>query len=120
MSATLRATLVIEHNGAEVRRISRSLSVDEVQSFEHEKATGGGYASLPIGELSSLQFLLLESVDRAITLRLNGQSDAGLNVNAGGFVLLVNAPATAGASTNATIDNSSGSTANLRGIAGGT
>lgn len=120
MSSTLRATLVIERDGMEVRRLSRALVVDEVQAFQTEKASGGGFAALPTGELTTVQFLLLESVDQLTTLRLDGQSDAGIPVNAGGLVLVVNSVIDAGASTNATIDNSSGSTANLRGLAGGT
>lgn len=120
MAAIFRATIVLERNGVEIRRIVRRVSVDENQSFDYDKATGGGYASLPVGELATLQLLLLENIDQAVTVRLNGQSDAGILLTAGGLLLMLGGSLTDGAATNATVDNSSGSTTVLRGVAGGT
>lgn len=99
--------------------IVRRITCDESQPFVYEKATGGGYASLPATQLDTLQLLLL-LVDQQQTLRLDGQSDAGLVINAGGLVLLLNVTVDAGASTNAAIENTSGSTALNQGLAAGT
>lgn len=120
MAVNLRATLILERNGVEVRRLSRLVVVDEAQTFDIEKAAGGGFATLPITEVGVVQVLLVESIDRQVTLRLAGQSDAGLTLNAGGFVCVVGATLASSASTNATVDNPSGFIANLRGVAGGT
>lgn len=120
MAAVFRATVVIERNGVEVRRLVRRFSVDENQAFDYDRESSGGYVSLPVSELTTLQFLLLENLNQVVTVRLNGQSDAGVSLPAGGVLLLVGASLTAGASTNVTVDNSSGSPTILRGMAGGT
>lgn len=99
--------------------ITRRVTVDEVQQFSTEQATGGGYASLPLTNLDQLDFLLLQP-SQQITIRLNAQSDAGLVVNGGGLLLIVDSAIAAAAATNATTSNASGSTALLSGVAGGT
>ena len=84
--------------------------VDEFQSFAYEKATGGGYETLPTTQIATLQALALVA-DQAVTLRLDGQSDAGIVLSAGGLLLVLDATIDASATTNVTLDNSSGSTA---------
>ena len=93
--------------------------VDEVQEFSYEKATGGGHESIPTTQLGELQVLAI-TADQALTIRLDGQSDAGVVLAARGLLLIVDGDLDAGASTNATIDNSSGSTAQVSGLGGGT
>lgn len=97
----------------------RRVTVDEVQQFMTEQATGGGYATLPVTSLDQLDVLLLQP-SQQVTVRLSAQSDQGLVLNAGGFLLIVDAAIAAAAATNATTSNASGVTANLSGIAGGT
>lgn len=121
MPANIELTLTIKRDGKLLAGfpLYRRLAVDEAQSFVVEQASGGGYATLPITSLDTLQMLLLNP-SRQVTLRLNGQSAQGLVINAGGIFLFLDGSCTAGASTNATVDNSSGNTALLEGLAGGT
>lgn len=98
---------------------TRRVSVDEVQQFQTEQATGGGYATLPVTSLDQLDVLLLQPTQQ-ITVRLSAQSDQGIVLNAGGFLLVVDATIAAAAATNATTSNASGTTAVLTGLAGGT
>lgn len=100
--------------------VTRRIEVDEAQAFDYEKASGAGYAALPADQLDTIQALILRS-DQAITLRLNNQSDAGVLLNAGGLVIVLDATIAAGAGAmNAKLENTSGSTAGINGIAGGT
>lgn len=120
---TLEVTLSLKMNGTELTSLGfpiiRRVEVDEAQPFDVTRATGGGYVALPTGELDEIQVLVVKS-DQSVTLRLDGQSDAGIVVNAGGIVVLFDTDLDDGASTNATLDNSSGSDAQIKGIAGGT
>lgn len=115
-------TLSLKQNGVEVfgTPIRRRLEVDESTGVvEYEKATGGGYAALPTSIMDELNLLVVRT-DKAVTLRLDGQSDAGLALQAGGLVIIVDADIDAGATTNVTVDNSSGDTALIKVLAGGT
>ena len=100
--------------------LTKRIECDEAQTFDYEKATGGGYAALPTGELAEIQVLIVRPMSQQVTLRLDAQSDAGIIVNAGGFAILCDVDIDAGAATNATIDNSSSSTTSVRGVAAGT
>ena len=119
--STLEVTVSVKRDGLSVPGFPwiRRLEVDESQEFGVERATGGGYVALPTSEMGEVQVLALRS-DKQVTLRLDGQSDAGIVINAGGLVLLMDVDIDAGASTNATLDNASGSTALVEGISGGT
>lgn len=121
MADILDVTVTVKLNGRDVKGFpyQKRLVVDEVQQFAYEKATGGGYETLPITQIATLQALVL-APDQALTVRVDGQSDAGLVLNAGGLLLLLDSTTDAGASTNATIDNSSGSTAVITGLGAGT
>jgi hypothetical protein len=100
--------------------VIRRLEVDENQQFKYEKTSGGGFSALPLDQLGEIQALLLES-DQQITLRLDGQSDAGIVLNPGGLIFLMDVDIDAGAgASNASVENASGSTANIKGIGAGT
>ena len=120
MSTSLKVTVLVEKDGIEVRRLVRRLTVIDALEASYTKVTGGGYVTLPTGELAELQVLVVESVDQQTTLRLDAQSDAGIVLNAGGFLVVVDGDIDAAAATNAKVDNSSGSDALLHVIAGGT
>lgn len=121
MPSNIELTLTMKRDGKLIAGFPmyRRLQVDEAQAFNVEQASGGGYVTLPITSIDTLQMLLLNP-SRQVTVRLNGQSAQGLIINAGGLLLFVDATVTAGASVNATIDNASGNTAVLEGLAGGT
>lgn len=119
-----KAKLEIERDGTLLPGFPmvRRLEVDERQEGDVEEADdadSGVFNALPTSSLSTVQFLFLTS-DQQVTIRLDGQSDAGIVLNAGGFLLISNATIDAGASTNATINNTTGSTANIKLISGGT
>jgi len=119
---TIEVEVTVKRDGRplEYLRTVRRIEVDEAQEFVYEKADGGGFVTLPVGELAEIQALVFQSVDQLTTLRLDGQSDAGIVLNAGGMVVIIDCDIDAAAATNALVDNSSGSVALLRGLAGGT
>lgn len=121
MADILDITVIIKRNGRDVAGFpyQKRMVVDELQSFAYEKATGGGYETLPTTQIATLQALALVA-DQALTIRLDGQSDAGIVLSAGGLLLVLDATLDASASTNATLDNSSGSTAVITGLGAGT
>lgn len=121
MADILDVTVIIKRNGREVAGFpyQKRMVVDELQQFSYEKATGGGYETLPTTQISTLQALAIVA-DQALTIRLDGQSDAGIVLSAGGLLLALDITADASASTNATLDNSSGSTAVITGLGAGT
>jgi hypothetical protein len=121
MADQIEVTVSIKLNGWEIAGFPyrRRILVDEAQQFSYEVATGGGYGTLPTTQIAALSLLAL-TADQAITARLDGQSDAGVALNAGGLLLLIDSNVDAGASTNATVDNSSGSTAVVKGLGAGT
>ena len=103
--------------------VIRRLELDEGQQFEYEKADDGDattFSALPADQIATIQALILQT-DQVVTLRLDGQTDAGIVVNAGGLVLLFDVTIDAGAgASNAKVNNNSGATALLKGITGGT
>lgn len=121
--ASIEVTLTIKVDGMPLpgMPIQKRLEVDEhTGRVEFEQATGGGYAALPgTSALSEVQFLFLRA-NKAVTLRLDGQSDAGIPLNAHGLILIMDADIDVGASTNATLDNGSGATALVQALAAGT
>lgn len=117
----LKVTVLVELDGEPIAPFPyvRRLTVTEAQAFEFSKATGGGYTALPTEQIASLKALAVRATDQTVTVRLDAQSDAGILLSAGGLVLIVDATIDAGASTNATVDNSSGSATILRGLGAG-
>ena len=98
----------------------RRIQVDEAQQFAVEQNTGGGYVTLPITSLDTVQALVL-STNQQVTVRMNGQSTGGLILTNGGVLIFVDGSlGNASSSANVTIDNSSGTTVVLEGLAGGT
>lgn len=95
---------------------TRRLSLDELQSaLPYEKASGAGFVDLPLGELGTVQFLLIEP-DQATTYQFANGTPGNIALNANGLLLLVNANLTA----TPEVENTSGSTAKIKVQAGGT
>src|SRR5437870_8642523 len=105
---TVKVTLNVEIDSQQVEGypIVKQLTADELQGFTYEKADGGGYVAVPVGELSTVQFLLLRP-SQAVTIRLNGQSDAGIMLSANSVLLI--AGATIDTATLVSVNNASGS-----------
>lgn len=125
MASILRLVVQLEQDGQPLAGfpITRRLQVDETAVFAIEKdGTGDAtYSALPTSALDAINFFVLQT-DKAVVLRLDGQSDAGLMLNPGAVVLVCDAQIDFGANTNATVNNSAaaGTIAALRGLAGGT
>lgn len=125
MSATLEFTLSIKKDGELLPEsfIIKRLTVDEIQSFNYEQVAHGDavtFTALPAGEIATINALILRS-DKVVTLRLDGQSDAGIEIKAGGMIILTDVTIDAGAgASNAKLNNNSGGTAILKGFVAGT
>jgi hypothetical protein len=121
MSSQIKVTVLIERDGALLPGfpLVRRLTVDEAQSADTEQASSASYVAFPSNQLDTIQLLLIRA-DQATSIRFNNQSDAGLPLNANGFVIVVDSNIASGIATNCTIQNNSGSTANLKGVACGT
>jgi hypothetical protein len=118
---TLEITLAVKRNGVAVPglQLTKRIAVDEFQSFVYEAADAAGYVSIPSSQIDTVQALVVSS-DQAVTVRLNGQSDAGLVLNAGGLLVMLDGTLNSAVATNTTISNSSGNAAIISGFAGGT
>ena len=117
---TIKVTINVEIDGVQLEGypLIKRLSVDEVQQFNYEKTDGGGYAAMPLDQLSNIQMLVVKP-SKQVTLRLDAQTDAGIVVNANGIVILADVTID-DAVTRAMVNNDSGEIAVLKGIGAGT
>jgi hypothetical protein len=109
-------------DGVRQTHMVKRIQVDEDIQVRYAKADDGNnttFTTLPIGELDEVQFLYL-TPSAQMTLRLDGQSDAGITINSGGLIVLFDVDIDAGSSTNATINNNSGAEADVKGFVAGT
>lgn len=97
----------------------RRREYDEVRAFQFDQATGGGYVNAPLTGLTTIQALILIP-DQAVTIRVGGQTDGGAPIEAGGLYQLNGTTLDNSGGGAVQIDNSSGLTVNVRGIALGT
>ncbi len=122
-NAKTRISIELDGNPNPLQRIIRRLEQPEFQSFSYEKADDGDtttFTAVPLGEIASIGLLYLES-DQQVTIRLDGQTDAGILINADGFILLHDVLIDAGAgASNLSINNNSGVTAKITGMGFGT
>ena len=97
--------------------LTRRVTLDEVQAaLPYEKVTGGGFVDLPtIAELATKQFILFQG-DKALSLRFGSGAAGDLVLGANAIVLVVDMNHTA----DLEVDNSSGTTAKIKVIVGGT
>lgn len=88
---------------------------DEAIAFSYDQASGAGYVAIPGSTaITTIQFAVLQPT-QDVTVRINGQADEGTPVSAGGIFLCMNTAITA-----ITVDNSSGSSVDIRGALFGT
>lgn len=119
MASNIRAVLLIEIDGQPVRSfpLTRRIAVDETQSFSYEKTSGAGFADVPDGQISTGQFLLLQP-DQAIDVQFSDGAGGPevVTINPGGLLLVLDGSWSNGVE----IENTSGSTAVIKGTVGGT
>lgn len=104
--------------------VTRRIEVDEVQTFKYEKAADNDsttFSGVPADQIATIQALCLRT-SKAVTLRLDGQTDAGIVLNAGGMVIILDATIDAGAgASNAKLNNpDDADVAIIEGFAAGT
>ena len=121
---TLKATVNLELNGISLSGypVVKRLEMDESQEFRYEKVDDTDavtFVALPTSQIDSIQALAIQT-DQQLTFRFDGQTDAGILLNAGGLILIIDATIDAAAATNATVNNNVQPTANITGIAAGT
>ena len=123
--ATFEFTISIKRDGVELSGLplTRRLELTEDESFNHAKADDGNsttFLAFTAAQIAEVRAMLFRG-DGETTLRLDGQSDAGIVVQKDGFVLLVGVDIDAGAgASNASANNDTGAAVQLEGfIAGG-
>ena len=120
---TLTLTITAALDGVPYKSWVRRITCDEAQPFDTEQAAHGDtttFTALPGDKLDTVQVLILQP-DQAVTVRLDGQTDAGIVLSAGGLLAIVDATIDAGAgAANAKVNNNSGATAVLSGLLAGT
>lgn len=121
---TLKATINLELDGVSIAGfpVVKRLELDESQQFRYEKVDdtdGVTFIAVPTGQIDSIQALVVQA-DQQLTFRFDGQTDAGILLNAGGLILVMDATIDANAATNMTVNNNVQPTANIIGLAAGT
>lgn len=117
--------IIVRRDGVTMENfpVTRRIEVDESQSFSYEKANDGDittFSALPADQLDTIQALIVR-VSKAVTIRLDGQSDKGIRLNAGGMLVIIDGTIDAGAgASNAKVNNNSGVVSLIEGIAAGT
>ncbi len=124
MSQNLKVTVSVELDGNPVAGfpVTRRIALAETYQFAYEHGDDGDtttFTTIPDSKVAESQALVLTS-DQAVNVRLDGQTDQGILLNANGLLLIIDADIDAGAGSNVKINNNSGSTANITGVGGGT
>ena len=91
----------------------RRFETPEGQSFTMQRPTGAAFTALPTGELSTIQALVMQS-DRTTAIRLNGVAGE-VTINPNGIVAVIDGSL----GTAPTLQNNSGATTVVRGLAVG-
>lgn len=122
----VRASVSIEVDGVPVpgSPFVRQKQCDEGGTLPDFEKPGTGdvtFSAVPADVLDVIQVLFL-SVTEAVTIRLDGQSDAGIVLNPNGLILAFDVTIDAGAgASNASVNNAEAAEviAKLRGVAAG-
>lgn len=103
--------------------VTKRVTVDETQGFHYERPDDGDavtFGAMPTDQIASIA-TLVAAPDRAVTVRLDGQTDAGIYLNGGGLLVIVDGLIDAGAgASNTSVNNNSGDTVRINGMVGGT
>lgn len=105
---SLKATILLELDGVPLpgSPFVRRVEVGEAVPSQQVKAgtADSSYSQLSPDQIASLRAFFC-TTDAAVKLRLDGQSDAGIELGPNGLVLIMDATLDAGAATNATVNN---------------
>lgn len=117
-------TVSIKKDGVHVAGspLTRRLELTEDESFNHAKADDGDgttFSAFTSSQIAEIRAMLFRG-DGQTTLRLDGQTDAGIVIQKDGFMLLVGVDIDAGAGvSNASANNNSGGAIQLEGFVAG-
>lgn len=107
---TLELTLLVKQDGVPVGQpFVRRVTVDDVQNFDYQKATGGGDTAFPLNAITTLSALVVRVLDQPTTIKL-----PSIALNAGGLVVVFD-----GVPATPTIANASGLPTTVQGLGGG-
>lgn len=115
---TVVLTVRLERDGVPVPGypLRRQVTVPELQRFDPiARAADGSFRSLPIEQINTLKILALRP-DRPVTVRLSGQTSAGIPVKADGLVLFFSTAMIQPSNRNASVRNDDTEVAYLRGV----
>lgn len=122
--ATLRCTIQFDLDGEPIpglNPIARRLTITELQPFlPYIKANDGDtttYTSAPVEQVASVKGFVI-APDQAIRVKLDA-SATPVEIDSGGLLIGFGVTVDAGAATNITLNNNSGSAANVRGFGAG-
>ena len=118
---TLQWTLDVKEDGQTLPGFPLTKTVVTTESLGRNvvnRTSGAGFFELPLGDLDTVTILFVQA-DQDLVIRFNDQSDAGLPITANGFIALVDVAIPSGATSKASIENTSGSTAEVKQIAAG-
>lgn len=76
------------------------------------------WTELALTDLGQINVLFVQ-LDQAYNMRFQDQTDEGLDMNANGIILLIDAAIPSGAALKAAVENGSGSAATVTQVAGG-
>lgn len=119
---SVKVTVNIERDGVAIAGypVVKRIETDEYALLSTDKTDDGdGTTFTQLSSLGSVQFAAVAS-DQQVTVRFDGQTDAGILLNAGGLILIMDAVIDAGAATNITVNNNLQPTANIETINAGT
>ena len=117
-------TLSLEKDGVPLTGspFTRNLTLAESQEFNYAEANDGNtttFSAVPAEQIADIRCLLI-TADQTLTFRFDGQTDVGITINAGGLLFFFDSNINSGAgSSNASVNNNSGSVATVKGFAGG-
>jgi hypothetical protein len=91
MADILDVTVIIKRNGRDVTGFpyQKRMVVDEIQQFSYEKATGGGYETLPRPKSPRFKPLSLPLINRFLSVSMDSQTPALRSMRADYYSFLI-------------------------------
>lgn len=118
---TLELTLLLKQDGVAVPGfpIVRRVAVDSVETFDQPFDDNGAGVYTAVGGVVEASVIIFRSLDQPVIVRLNGQTNAGNDLLAGGVLVIFGGDIDAGVATNLTVNNDSGSATQIQGVIAG-
>lgn len=117
--SNVEVSINVKIDGEDSFNFARRIVLDTKVEFEVPKVYDGNgstfVAAIPVGPLTTIGALIV-APNKQMTIRLNSQSNAGIILNAGGLLLLIDSAINSVIGVN----NNSGDAGELTGLVGGT